>query len=965
MKRYNPSEIEPKWQKIWADTKLYAAKDFDETHTKYVMLTEFPYASGDGLHLGHVREYTLGDILARWKRMSGYNVLYPMGYDAFGLPTENFAIKNKIAPQVASDRNIGNFQKQFDALGVSVDWDRSIRTDDPKYYKWTQWLFLQFFKKGLAYQEEIAINWCPKCKTGLANEEVVNGRHERCDTPVEKKLLKQWLLKITKYADRLIDGLEAVDYPSRIADQQINWIGRSRGAEVDFKVAHADKKITIFTTRPDTLFGATFMVLAPEHPLVKTITTDEQRTAVETYVAEAGRKSEIDRMDTSGEKTGVFTGAYAVNPAGGEQIPIWIADYVLMGYGTGAIMAVPAHDQRDFEFAAKFDLPIQIVIEPTFGNAQGDETHKKAAFIILHNPKTNKVIVLDWGPRQERFGGKMLIGGGLEGDESFQAAAQREIIEETGYKNFKFVREADFMGHGYFYSNTKHKNMHVTGKGLLYELIDEERVDTNLDDGEKDKFKVTWQPVDKVAAMLDDGIHEAFYRYLMLGEVYCKEGLMVNSGIYDGMASSEAREKIVADLTKKGVAKEHVNYRLHDWIFSRQHYWGEPIPIIHCPKDGAVAVPNDQLPVELPPVEHYEPTDTGESPLAAIEEWVSTTCPKCGSPAKRETDTMPNWAGSSWYYLRYYDAHNDKAFAESKKLDYWGEVDLYLGGMEHTTLHLLYSRFWHQFLYDQDLVPTPEPYKARRGQGIILAEDGSKMSKSKGNVVNPNDIIDAGYGADALRLAIAFLAPYDQTTPWSSESVAGTYRFLSRAWTLVQEAAETEAFAVADTSGIATAELSTTTNAAIKKVSQDLHEMGFNTAIASLMEFTNTLYKLKKEVPFTEAAESWKQTLKTLVQLLAPFAPHAAEELWQRMGEETSVHISGWPEWDEVALKRDLVTIVVQVNGKVRANLQLSPDATQEEVEQAAKADEKVQQFLSSEPKKVIYVPGRLVNFVV
>lgn len=809
MSRYNPKEIEPRWQKTWAEQKLYAAIDFD-SRPKYVMLTEFPYPSGDGLHLGHVREYTLGDIMARHKRMTGYNVLYPMGYDAFGLPTENYAIKHKIAPQVATEQNTSNFQKQFETMGFSFDWDRSFKTSDPDYYKWTQWLFLKFYEKGLAYQDEIAINWCPKCKTGLANEEVVNGKHERCGTPVEKKFLKQWLLKITDYADRLIDGLQTVDYPSRIADQQINWIGRSKGAEVNFAVADSKEKITVFTTRPDTLFGATFMVLAPEHELVQKLTTKEQQAAIEQYVTEAGRKAEIERMDESREKTGVFTGAYAINPVNDEKIPIWIADYVLTGYGTGAIMAVPAHDERDWEFAKQFELPITRVIQ----NDSSDN------------------------------------------------------------------------------------------------------------------------------------------------EPSAHEGTMINSGAYNDQPSAEAREKIVADLEKQGKAKEKVNYRLRDWIFSRQHYWGEPIPIIHCEKDGVVPVPEDQLPVELPPVEHYEPTDTGESPLAAITGWVNVKCPKCGSPAKRETDTMPNWAGSSWYYLRYFDAHNDKVFADRKKLDYWGAVDMYLGGMEHTTLHLLYSRFWHQFFYDQGMVPSPEPYLARRGQGIVLATDGTKMSKSKGNIVNPTEIIEQGYGADAVRLSIAFLAPFDQATPWNPEGVAGTYRFLNRVWTLVHE--HLSATTTDDQSQVK--ELERTTNAVTKRVSQDLHEMGFNTAVAALMEYVNELYKLKIMMPL--GSEHWQNALETLLQLTAPFAPHLAEELWQKLGKESTVHTSQWPQWDDALLVTDSVKIVVQVNGKVRTILELPTGASEEVVVAAVHDDEKMSVYLQGEPKKIIYIPDRLINFV-
>lgn len=807
--RYNPKDIEPKWQKSWSDSKIYKAVNFDKK-PKYTVLTEFPYPSGDGLHLGHTREYTLGDVMARHKRMQGHNVLYPMGYDAFGLPTENYAIKNKVTPQSATDTNVGNFQKQFESLGFSIDWDRSFRTSDPDYYKWTQWLFLQFFKTGMAFQDEIAINWCPFCKTGLANEEVVNGRHERCDTIVEKKLLKQWLLRITKYAERLIDGLKDVDYPSRIADQQINWIGKSKGAEVDFAIEGHDEKLKIFTTRPDTLFGASFMVLAPEHPLVEQITTDEHRANVNSYIKAAASKSEIERQDITKDKTGVATGAHAINPVNGEKIPVWIADYVLTGYGTGAIMAVPAHDERDFEFAKKHDLPIKRVI----------------------------------------------------------------------------------------------KN----------------------DD-----------PDDQASA---------------------KDGIMINSGDYDGISNREAGEKIVADLQAKGLAESKTNYRLRDWVFSRQHYWGEPIPIIHCEEHGAVPVPDDQLPVELPKVDNYEPTDTGESPLAAITDWVNTECPVCGKLAKRETDTMPNWAGSSWYYLRYYDAHNDQAFADKEKLNYWGEVDMYLGGMEHTTLHLLYSRFWHQFFYDQGLVPTPEPYAARRGQGIILAADGSKMSKSKGNVVNPTEVIESGYGADAVRLAILFLAPYDQTTPWSPEGVAGTHRFLQRVWTLVQEYNDT------DGGESESDDLKRALHKAIKKVSEDLDKMNFNTAIAALMECVNELYKIKADKGYD--AVEWQWALETLQQLLAPFAPHIAEELWEQLGQENSVHTSEWPKYDEKYLVEDSMTIVVQVNGKVRGEISVATDAAKDAIIKAAQANEKVAGYLKDQTiKKTIYVPNKLVNFVI
>jgi leucyl-tRNA synthetase len=844
MQRYNPRDIEPKWQKNWATKQLYAAVDFDDK-PKYVMLTEFPYPSGDGLHLGHIREYTYGDIMARHKRMQGFNVLYPMGFDEFGLPTENYAIKHKVTPQSATETNVATFERQMNSLGYGIDWQRKVNTSDPAYYKWTQWLFLQFFKAGLAYQDEIAINWCPHCKTGLSNEEVVNGRHERCDTVVEKKVLKQWLLKITDYADRLIKGLSDVDYPSRIADQQVNWIGRSTGAEVDFQIDGTEDKITVFTTRPDTLFGATFMVLAPEHPLVAKITAADHKSHVNAYVKAAQAKTDIERQTTEREKSGVSTGAHAINPVNGARIPIWIADYVLMGYGTGAIMAVPAHDERDWDFAQMQGLEIKPVIKPS------DEEALKF---------------------QARFPGI---------------------------------------------------------------------VDSN--------------PLSTMAKRST----QAYLNSVTNGDIsYPGPGTLMNSGEYDGLPNLQAMTKIVADLAAKGLAAEKVNYRLRDWIFSRQHYWGEPIPIIHCPQHGAVAVPEDQLPVTLPAVEHYEPTDNGESPLSEITDWVNTTCPVCGQPAKRETDTMPNWAGSSWYYLRYFDARNDQDFADRKKLDYWGAVDMYLGGMEHTTLHLLYSRFWHQFLYDQGLVPTPEPYAARRGQGIILAADGTKMSKSKGNVVNPTDIIESGYGADALRLSIAFLAPYDQTTPWSPEGVAGTHRFLQRAWTLVQE------FLVAEPGQADSPELKRAVHQTIKKVSTDLDSMAFNTAIAAMMELVNQLYQHKAAHGFE--ARDWDWTLETLLQLLAPFAPHMAEELWSQLGHEESIHTVQWPAYDEKLLVQDTATLVIQVNGKLRGQIEVSANVDEVTAVEAAKSHDKVAGYLKDATiRKTIYVPGKLVNFVV
>jgi leucyl-tRNA synthetase len=817
LQRYSPKDIEPKWQKLWHDTSLYKAEDFSNK-PKFVMLTEFPYPSGDGLHMGHIREYTYGDIIARNKRMKGFNVLYPMGYDAFGLPTENYAIKNKISPQSATDTNVASFQKQFESLGFSFDWSRSFRTTDPEYYKWTQWLFLQFFKAGMAYQDEIAINWCPHCKTGLSNEEVVNGRHERCDTIVEKKTLKQWLMKITDYADRLIDGLKDIDYPSRIADQQINWIGRSKGAEIKWQVSDKAGKDTgmelfTFTTRKDTLPGVTFIVIAPESPLLEDLISPDHKDKVHNYRRTALSMTDVERQEDK-TKSGVFTGSYAKNPFNNQVVPIYAANYVLAGYGTGVVMGMPGHDERDREFAIEHKLPVVFTTEVPSE---------------FSNPTIKKV--------------------------------------------------------------------------------------------------------------------------------YAGSGKQINSGEgLDGKPSREAGKLIFEQMVEKGCAKERITYRLRDWIFSRQRYWGEPIPIIHCPDHGAVSVPEDQLPVTLPKIDNYEPTKNGESPLSRDPDWVNVDCPICSKPSKREIDTMPNWAGSSWYYLRYYDAHNDKSFAAKDKLDYWKEVDLYLGGMEHTTLHLLYSRFWHQFLYDKGLVPTPEPYKARRGQGIILAADGSKMSKSKGNVVNPSDIIDNGYGADALRLAISFLAPYDQTTPWSPESVAGTHRFLQRVWTMTQEFQESKI----DKASGESDKLRRIINGLIKKVGKDLDSMSFNTAIAALMLAVNELYVLKAQDKY--ASEDWHWALTNLLLLLSPFSPHLSAELLAQLGENEE---QTWPDYDEQYLQSSTAKVVIQIDGKLRGELEMDKGSDERTVTSAAKAHSNASSYIDDgEIVKTIFVPNKLINFV-
>jgi len=811
MQRYNPKEIEPKWQQIWADSKIYEADDNSDKPKKFI-LEFFPYPSGAAMHVGHVRNYAIGDAMTRFARMRGYNVLHPMGWDAFGLPAENYAIKTGISPQQAIEQNTTRFKQQLSQMGFGYDWSREFASSDPNYYKWTQWFFLLLFKKGLAYRQESLQWWCPVDKTVLANEQVEAGRCWRCGSEVEKKALKQWFFKITDYADRLAQDLEDINWTDSIKNMQRNWIGRSKGAEVSFAIDGHDHKLDIFTTRPDTLFGATFMVIAPEHPLVDAITTDDQKQQVENYQQKTRNKSDIERQETNREKTGIFTGAYAINPVTGDKVPIWIADYVLMGYGTGAIMAVPAHDERDNAFAKKFSLPIISVIE---GEGEHDMVH---------------------------------------------------------------------------------------------------------------------------------------------------EGRLINSGPYDGMSTSDAREKIVADLAEEKVGAERINYKMRDWLISRQRYWGAPIPIIHCEKCGQVAVPDDQLPVMLPKMDSFEPSGDGRSPLARDPEFLNTTCPDCGGTAVRETDTMDGFACSSWYFLRFADPHNaDKPF-DAEKAKQWLPVDEYIGGAEHAVMHLLYARMWTKVMYDEGLIEFDEPFTNLRNQGMILAPDGQKMSKSKGNTIQPDELIEQGYGADAIRVMELFIGPWNQSANWSVEGMGGSFRFLQRFWTLTQEFLAVEN----GQQQAESQELKQVMHKAIKKVSADLDSLNFNTAIAALMEAINDLYKLKMTTPYATAIDDWRWTLVTFAQLLAPFAPHMTEEIWANMGNEVSIHTSEWPVHDEKYLVSNTITIVVQVNGKVRAQLEQPAAAAKDAILAAAEADPKIVTALNGQAiKKSIYVPGKLVNFVV
>ena len=800
--KYDHKQVEKKWQDIWDEKQCFHAEN-DSDKEKFYALVEFPYPSGQGLHVGHPRSYTALDIVARKKRMQGYNVLYPMGWDAFGLPTENFAIKNHVHPAEVTKKNIARFKSQLKSLGLSFDWSREINTTDPSYYKWTQWIFLQLFKKGLAYKKEMSVNWCTSCKCVLANEEVVNGVCERCGSEVVHKTKSQWMLAITKYAQRLIDDLDDVDYIERVKIQQRNWIGRSTGAEVDFKTTEGDT-LTVYTTRPDTLFGATYMVISPEHPMIKQWADKLNNIEdVRAYREEAARKSDFERTELNKDKTGVkLDGVAAINPVNGKQIPIFVSDYVLMGYGTGAIMAVPAHDDRDWEFAKKFGCEIIEVVS-------GGEDVQKAAFTAK---------------------------------------------DETG--------------------------------------------------------------------------------------------ILVNSDFLNGKTVKDAIPAMIEWLGEKGIGHAKVQYKLRDWVFSRQRYWGEPIPIVKCDKCGYVALPEDQLPLELPNVTSYEPTDNGESPLAHMTDWVNTTCPCCGGPAKRETDTMPQWAGSSWYFLRYMDPHNDKALASPEALKYWSPVDWYNGGMEHTTLHLLYSRFWHKFLYDIGVVPTKEPYAKRTSHGMILGENGEKMSKSRGNVVNPDEIVDT-YGADTMRLYEMFIGDFEKAAPWSPKSIKGCRRFLERVWALADKVQDGDTYSE---------QHEVLMNRTIKKVGEDADNLKANTAIAALMTMLNEFYD--KGVN--------KAEYKTFLALLNPFAPHITEELWQQMGETGLLSVAPWPTYDEAKTVESMVELAVQVNGKLKCTIKLAVDADKQTAIDTALAEEKVQHAIEGKQiVKQIVVPGKIVNLVV
>jgi leucyl-tRNA synthetase len=941
MERYDHTKVEKKWQKRWEESGAFTASN-DSAKEKEYLLIEFPYPSGDGLHVGHVRSYTAMDVIARKRRAEGKNVLYPIGWDAFGLPAENYAIKTGVHPKITTKQNTDNFRRQIKALGLSFDWSREINTTDPAYYKWTQWIFLEMFKKGLAYKTLTQINWCPKDKVVLANEEVVDGACERCGTPVEKREKEQWMLAITKYAQRLYDDLDTVDYilPAKLG--QRNWIAPSQGSEIDFPLSAGEEKIKVFTTRADTMFGATFLVLAPEHPLLKqgsaweTVTNKDEVAA---YIQAAKAKSEIERTADGKEKTGVeLKGVKAINPASKEEIPLFVADYVLGNYGTGAIMAVPAHDDRDMAFAKKYTLPITDVLSAKYildGESKerdGVETlNRKVVDPIIHDKEGNFYLVKE-GPQHIHF-----AGGGIDGDESDTDALKREIIEETGFTDFTIGRKIVPAITVWGYRHTKDKNQRSVGYAYEVTLNSDTRIHSEVEDGHHELVKVS---KDEVLKTITWGHHRFLFEQFLNEQPFVDEGVLVNSGEFDGLTSAEAKQKITEAVGGKVVT----TFKLRDWVFGRQRYWGEPIPMIHCEKDGWVGVPEDQLPVLLPETDKFLPGKEGESPLASMDEWVNTTCPTCGGPGKRETDVMPQWAGSSWYYLRYIDPKNDTNFASKENLNYWTPVNWYNGGMEHTTLHLLYSRFWHKFLFDQGLVPSNEPYMKRTSHGIILAEDGTKMSKSKGNTVSPDTIVEQ-FGADSLRLYEMFIGPFDQMVPWSSQSIIGVRRFLERIWKLGENLSDSAI-------DIKTEALMHQT---IQKVSADIDALKMNTAVSTLMIYTNHLAELET-VP--------KIAYEVLVKLLSAFAPHIAAELYEQAGFEAD-GLMQWPVADASKLVQQTVTVAVQINGKTRATLELAANAGQDEALSAARAHGDIAPKLAAgKEARAIYVPGKIINFV-
>jgi leucyl-tRNA synthetase len=971
MKRYNPTEIEQKWQEQWEKDGTYRVDLSDHSKPKYYGFSMLPGITGAGIHIGHGRTYQFSDIKVRAKRQQGFNAYHPIGWDSFGLPVENYAIKVGKKPRDAHDEAKVNFKRQLKRLGYSYDWSKEISTADPEYYKWTQWIFNKLYEHDLAYQKESPQWWCETDQTVLANEQVEGGKCWRCGNPVVKKSLKQWFFKITAYADEMLEATDELNWTNSVKTMQKNWIGKSQGAEIEFKLNEKDGAISIFTTRPDTIFGATFMVLAPEHELAAQLATDETREAVEAYITEAARKSEIERMNDTREKTGVFTGSYAINPATGEKIPIWLADYVLAGYGTGAIMAVPAHDERDFAFADKFNLPIKDVVAQDFGDKLPDSQEVEGVVVIGYDSQTKKFMGLA-NQRNERG---WLVAGGREEGETFEQAAYRELREEAGFVDVEAMVPLGAPVYSYYYNSNKKSNRRSKGCNFLAVIHAENQGEQALEAHEN--FVPYWDTLENLRKRTNpdggaghwkeaiDRAGQAAHAYdkgeQYVALLYHGEGVLINSGAFDGMRTEEAREEIVAWLEQQEVGRSKVTYKMRDWLISRQRYWGAPIPIVHCEKDGAVPVPDDQLPVILPDVEDYKPKGGATSVLATVEEWVNTTCPRCGGPAKRETDTMDGYACSSWYFLRYLDPFNDEKAWEPKVEAHWGPVDFY-NGADHAVAHLLYARFWTRFFHKLGLVSHPEPFKRMMYNAYVLSSDGRKMSKSLGNVVDPMEIMESGYGADSLRLYEMFAAPFEQEIIWDPNGVPGTYRFLNRVWNLVQEYSEG---GEVTTDSKTSESILKTAHFMVKKVTEDIEDEKFNTAVSCMMEAVNNYYKLKESNAIGKTA-AWTYAIESLLKVLAPFAPHITEELWHQLGNTTTIHVDTWPVWDNTYLTTSEMTIIVQVNGKLRAKLVLPAETTEDKVKSAALADQNIQSFIvNRDIKKVVYVAGKLINLVV
>ena len=936
---YNHEEIEKKWREYWEKNETFKTDIWDFSKPKYYALDMFPYPSGVGLHAGHPEGYTATDIVSRMKRMQGYNVLHPIGFDSFGLPAEQFAIKTGKHPSGFTEANMETFRIQLKNLGLSYDWDREISTHDPNYYKWTQWIFIQLYKDGLAKYIDMPVNWCEELGTVLANDEVIDGKSERGGYPVVRKNMKQWVIDIPKYAEKLINGLDTLDWPESTKEMQKNWIGKSIGAHVNFKVKDSNREFTVFTTRPDTLFGATYCVLSPEHELVDEITTDDKKEAVSFYKKEAAKKSEMERTELNKDKTGVFTGAYAINPVNGKEIPIWISDYVLATYGTGAIMAVPAHDQRDYDFAKEFGLEIIPVIEQVTGEIRENESHKDSIVAVIYDEKNDKYLTINW----HELGGRLFVGGTRHENESALDCAKREIMEETGYNDIELVNECFPINHHY-YAYNKNKAFSITANGLLFKLNSDRKVDTNLDDDEK--FTVEWVDRKTIEEEVKDELHITVFNNTLNPSAYAGEGIHVNSDFINGLNKQDAIDKMIEWLEENKVGTKKINYRLREWIFARQRYWGEPVPIVHYEDGTNEALDDKDLPLVLPELKDYQGKN-GKAPLENDQDWVNIIYK--GKKAKRETSTMPGSAGSSWYYLRYIDPHNDNEIANKELLKHWMPVDLYVGGPEHAVGHLLYSRMWGNYLYDKGISPVKEPFKKLVHQGMILGSNGLKMGKRHPKYcINPNDIAKK-YGADTLRLYEMFMGPLEADKPWSDTGVEGARRWLDRVYRLY-----TEENKIKDEEN---KNLEKIFHQTVKKVTEDYETLNFNTAISQMMIFINAVYK-EDVFPRKYAMD--------FIKLLNPIAPHMTEEIWSLMGHDNTIAYEEWPKYDIEKTKEDTFFMVVQVNGKVRGKIEVATDTSKEEMEKLAYEIENVKVHIEGhDVLKTIVVPKKLVNIVI